>query len=92
MREDVTSSNQDMKTNVATLVCRRGVQGSCLSFVVFLPSFALEKNVPSGLCVVSLDDVTSSLNPTLSFELSNVRQLYREFVVQTVGLLVKVMA
>lgn len=28
-REDVTSSNQDIKTNGATLVCRRGVRGSC---------------------------------------------------------------
>ena len=28
-RDDLTSSNQDIKTNVATLVCRGGVQGSC---------------------------------------------------------------
>ena len=27
-REDVSSSNQDIKTNAATLVCRRGVQAS----------------------------------------------------------------
>ena len=28
--EDATSSNQDIKTNGATLACRRGVRGSCI--------------------------------------------------------------
>ena len=33
-REDVMSSNQDIKTNVGTLVCRRVVRGSCFTLVV----------------------------------------------------------
>ena len=59
-REDVTSSNQDIKTNVATLVYRRGVQGSCfILHRVFLSMLALVKIMPSSRCVVSwLDDVT----------------------------------
>ena len=32
-REDVTSSNQDIKANVATLVCRRGVRASCFVLI-----------------------------------------------------------
>ena len=33
-REDVTSSNQDIKTNVATLVCKEECEVHVLSFVV----------------------------------------------------------
>ena len=52
-REDVTSSNQDIKTNAATLVCRRGVRGSCFILRrVFLSTLALEKMMPPSRCVV----------------------------------------
>ena len=48
-REDVTSTNQDTKTNAATLVCRRGVPGSCFILrSVFLSMLALEKIMPSS--------------------------------------------
>ena len=48
------SSNQDIKTNVATLVYRRGVQGSCfILHRVFLSMLALVKIMPSSRCVVS---------------------------------------
>ena len=43
-REDLTSSNQDFKTDGATLVFRRGVQGSCFILRrLFLSTLALEK-------------------------------------------------
>ena len=49
----MTSSNQDIKTNVATLVCRRGVRGSCFILrCVFLSTLALEKIMPSSRFVV----------------------------------------
>ena len=49
----MTSSNQDIKTNVATLECRRVVCGSYLILRrVFLSTLALEKIIPSGCCVV----------------------------------------
>lgn len=52
-REDVTSSNQDITTNVATFVCRRGVWGSCfILHRVFLSTLALKKIMPSSCCVV----------------------------------------
>ena len=52
-RKDVTSSNRDIKTNVTTLVCRRGVRGSCFILRrVFLFTLALEKNMPPSSCVV----------------------------------------
>ena len=71
-REDVMSSNQDIKTNMAILVCRRGVQGSCFILRrVFFVYTCLEKIMPSSRCVVWLDDVTSSLDLTLSFELGH---------------------
>ena len=42
-----TSSNQDIKTNVASLVCRRGVRGSFVILPhVFLSMRALEKIMP----------------------------------------------
>ena len=47
------SCNQDIKTNVATLACRRGVRGSCfILHRVFLSMLALEKIMPSSRCVV----------------------------------------
>ena len=53
LREHVTSSNQDIKTNVATVVCRRGGQGSCFILRhVFLSTLALEKIMLSSHCVV----------------------------------------
>ena len=68
----MTSSNQDIKTNGETLVCGREVQGSCFILrLVFLSTLALEKIVPSIRCVVWLDEVTSSLDPTFSFELGH---------------------
>ena len=49
----MTSSNQDIKTNVATLEWRRVVRGSCFILRrVFLSTLALEKIMPSGCCVV----------------------------------------
>ena len=46
--------------------------GHVLSFVVcFLSTLALEKIMPSSCCIVWLDDVTSSLKPTLSFALDH---------------------
>ena len=67
----MTSSNQDIKTNVTTLECRRGVRGSCFILRrVFLLTLAWKKIMSSSCCVVWLDDVTSSLDPTLSFELN----------------------
>ena len=69
-----------------------------LSFVVFLSTLALQEIMPSSCCAAWLDDVTSSLDSTLSFDLghflllSNGGQPYQEFVVQKVGLLIKVMA
>ena len=52
-REDMTSSDQDIKTNVATSEWRRGVRGSCLVLSrVFLSTRALEKIMPSSCCVV----------------------------------------
>ena len=39
-REDVTSSNQDIKTNVATLVCRRGVRASCFILILLFFVYA----------------------------------------------------
>ena len=63
----MTSSDQGIKTNVATSEWRRGVRGSCLILSrVFLSTRALEKIVPSSCCVVCLDEVTSSLDPLLS--------------------------
>ena len=57
----MTSSNQDIKTNVATLVCRKGVRGSCFILCrVFLSMLALEKNMPSSRCVVWKNKVTHS--------------------------------
>ena len=48
-REDVTSSNRDIKTNVATLVCRGVVRGSCYNLRrVFLSTLALD-----GVAVLS---------------------------------------
>ena len=47
------SSNQDIKTNVATLECRRVVRGSYfILHRVFLSTLALEKIMPSGCCIV----------------------------------------
>ena len=52
-REDMTSSSQDIKTNLATLECRRVVRGSCFILRrVFLPTLALEKIMQSSCCVV----------------------------------------
>lgn len=52
-REDVTSFNQDIKTNVGTLVRRRGVRGSCFIFRrVFLSTLALRKIMLSSRCAV----------------------------------------
>ena len=49
----MTSSNQDIKTNVATLECRIVVRGSCFILRrMFLSTLALEKIIPSGCCVV----------------------------------------
>ena len=49
----MTSSNQDFTTNVATLVCRRGVRGSYfILHSVFFSTLALEKIMPSSRCVV----------------------------------------
>ena len=57
----MTSSNQDIKTNVATLVCRRGVQGSCFILrCVFLSTLALEKIIRSVMRI----RVTFSLSVT----------------------------
>ena len=98
-REDVMSSNQDIKTSVTTLACRRGVWGSCfILHRVFLSTLAMEKIMRSSL--VALFDVMMSHPPSTQlsllnqaiFELSNGGQSYREFVVQKVKLLVKVMA
>ena len=46
---DVTSSNQDIKTNVATLVCRREVRGSC-----FMSTLALGNIIHYAVLVVVL--------------------------------------
>ena len=52
-KDHLTSSNQDIKTNVATLVWRRGVRGSCFILRrVFLSTLAMEKNMPSSRWVV----------------------------------------
>ena len=49
----MTSFNQDIKTNVGTLVPRRGVRGSCFIFRrVFLSTLALRKIMLSSRCVV----------------------------------------
>ena len=51
----MTSSNQDIKINVVTLECRRGVRGSCIMLCrVFLSTLALEKIMPSSCCVGEL--------------------------------------
>jgi len=48
---DVTSSDQDVITNVVTLVCRRGVRGSHFILChVFLSTLALEKIMLSSCC------------------------------------------
>jgi len=47
------SSNQDIKTNVATLVCTRGLRGSCfILHRVFSSTCALEKIINYSLVVV----------------------------------------
>ena len=52
------SSNRDLETNVTSLVCRRGVRGSCYNLRrVFLSTLALEKIVMALLCC--LDWMTS---------------------------------
>ena len=49
----MTSSNQEIKTNLATLVGRRGVRGSSLILRrVFLYTLAFEKILPSSRWVV----------------------------------------
>ena len=49
----MTSFNQDIKTNVGTLVRRRGVRGSCFIFrCVFISMLALRKIMLSSRCVV----------------------------------------
>ena len=49
----MTSPNQDIQTNVANLVCRGGVRGSCLIFRrVLLSMLALEKIMPFSHCAV----------------------------------------
>ena len=68
--KDVTSSNQDIKTNVATLVCRRGVRGSCFILRgVFLSTLALEKIMPSSRCVVQ--GCSNPSNPKAGISLYN---------------------
>ena len=50
---EVTSSNQDIITNVVTLVCRRGVWGSHFILCrVLLSTLALEKIMLSSCCFV----------------------------------------
>lgn len=66
----MTSSNQDIKTNVATLVCRRGVRGSY--FIVrrvSLSTPALEKIMPSSRCVVQ--GCSNLSNPKAGISLHN---------------------
>ena len=48
----MTSSNEDIKTNVATLECRRVVQGSFFILRRVLSTLALEKIISSGCCIV----------------------------------------
>ena len=49
----MTSCNQDIKTNVATLVCRKGVRGVCFILCrVFLSTLAFEKIMPSSRVVL----------------------------------------
>ena len=69
-REDVTSSNQDITTNVATFVCRRGVWGSCfILHRVFLSTLALKKIMPSSRCVVQ--GCSNPSNPKAGISLHN---------------------
>ena len=69
-REDTTSSNQDIKTNVATLECRRVVQGSCFILRrVFLSMLALEKIMLS--IAVALFDWMTSHPPLTQLSLLN---------------------
>ena len=52
-REHVTSCNQDIKTNVATLVCRKGVRGLCFILRrVLLSTLAFEKIMPSSRVIL----------------------------------------
>ena len=70
VEEDVTSSNQDIKTNVATLVCRRGVRGSYFTVRrVSLSTPALEKIMPSSRCVVQ--GCSNLSNPKAGISLHN---------------------
>ena len=47
------SSNRDLETNVTSLVCRRGVRGSCYNLRrVFLSTLALEKIMLWRCCAV----------------------------------------
>ena len=49
----MTSNNQDIQTNVATLVCRRGVRDSCVILRrVLLSMLALEKIMLFSHCAV----------------------------------------
>ena len=57
-RKDVTSSNQDIKTNVATLVSRRGVRGSCFILCVFCLSLPWKRLCRLVVVLAWLDDVT----------------------------------
>ena len=52
----MTSSNQDIKTHVAALACRRGVRSSCLILRrVSFSMLALEKIMASSRCVVLIE-------------------------------------
>ena len=68
-REDVTSSNEDIKTNVATSVCRRGARSSCFILRrVFLSTLALEK---ISRPAVALFDWMTSHPPSTQLSLLN---------------------
>ena len=60
LREDTTSSNQDIKKNVFTLVCRREVRGSCfILHRVFLSTLALDRKRLCHYVVALCDWMTS---------------------------------
>ena len=56
----MTSSNQGLKTNLASLICRRGVRGSFVILPhVFLSMRALEKIMPPSQRLCCLDWIKS---------------------------------
>ena len=96
-REDVTSSNQTSQQPDGIIFSKASVDKNTRRRIKYEPrTTLLHSKVATFVLMSWLDDVIS-LDPTLFWtlpflEVSNGRQSYQEFVVQKVGLLIKIMA